>query len=55
MAELADEVVVIIISGRPMIITEELPLADAWVAAWLPGTEGDGVAEALFGDYPFDY
>jgi beta-glucosidase len=24
--------------------------ADAWIAAWLPGTEGDGVADILFGD-----
>jgi beta-glucosidase len=44
---------IILISGRPMILTEQLPLADALVAAWLPGTEGDGVAQALFGDYPF--
>ena len=53
MAERADKVVVIVISGRPMIITETLPLADAWVAAWLPGTEGDGVAEVLFGEFQF--
>jgi beta-glucosidase len=45
--------VIILISGRPMILTEQLPLADALVAAWLPGTEGDGIAQALFGDYPF--
>ena len=49
----ADKVVVIILSGRPLIITEELPLADAWVAAWLPGSEGQGVADVLFGDYDF--
>ncbi len=36
-----------------MVITEQLALADAWVAAWLPGTEGQGVADALFGDAPF--
>jgi len=47
------KLVVILISGRPMIITAQLPLADAFVAAWLPGTEGDGVADVLFGDYPF--
>ncbi|HLO17105.1 MAG TPA: glycoside hydrolase family 3 N-terminal domain-containing protein [Anaerolineales bacterium] len=46
-------VVVILISGRPRVITEQLPLADAWVAAWLPGTEGAGIADVLFGDYPF--
>jgi beta-glucosidase len=46
-------VVVILISGRPRVITEQLPLADAWVAAWLPGTEGAGIADVLFGGYPF--
>ena len=45
------QLVVIIFSGRPLIITEQLPLADAWVAAWLPGTEGQGIADILFGDY----
>jgi beta-glucosidase len=49
----SEKLVVILISGRPMIITDQLPLADAFVAAWLPGTEGDGVAQVLFGDYPF--
>lgn len=43
--------VVILFSGRPLIITDQLPLADAWVAAWLPGTEGQGIADVLFGDY----
>jgi beta-glucosidase len=45
--------VVILLSGRPRVITEGLPLAGAWVAAWLPGTEGAGIADVLFGDYPF--
>jgi beta-glucosidase len=44
-------VVVVLLSGRPMIITDVLPEADAFVAAWLPGTEGQGVADVLFGDY----
>lgn len=44
-------VVVILVSGRPLIITEELPKWDAFIAAWLPGTEGQGVADVLFGDY----
>jgi beta-glucosidase len=44
-------VVVILLSGRPMIIDQVLPQADAFVAAWLPGTEGQGVADVLFGDY----
>ena len=44
-------VVVILFSGRPMIIDKVIGKADAFVAAWLPGTEGDGVADVLFGDY----
>lgn len=45
--------VIILVSGRPMIITSQIADADAFVAAWLPGTEGQGVADVLFGDYPF--
>jgi beta-glucosidase len=44
-------VATLMISGRPMIITEELDEWDAFVAAWLPGTEGAGVADILFGLY----
>lgn len=44
-------VVVILISGRPMIIEPVLLKSDAFIAAWLPGTEGQGVADVLFGDY----
>jgi beta-glucosidase len=44
-------VVVILVSGRPMIIGGILTSADAIMAAWLPGTEGDGVADILFGNY----
>jgi beta-glucosidase len=47
------KLVVILISGRPLIVTEHLSPWDAFVAAWLPGTEGQGVADVLFGDYPF--
>jgi beta-glucosidase len=53
MRERSQKLIVILISGRPMIITEQLPLTDAFVAAWLPGTEADGIADVLFGDYPF--
>ncbi|MBE0538838.1 MAG: glycoside hydrolase family 3 C-terminal domain-containing protein [Ignavibacterium sp.] len=45
--------VIILISGRPMIITNELADCNAFVAAWLPGTEGQGIADVLFGDYNF--
>ena len=44
-------VVVVLFSGRPLIINDALAQADAFVAAWLPGTEGLGVADVLFGDY----
>jgi beta-glucosidase len=44
-------VVVLLISGRPMIIADVLPQADAFLAAFLPGTEGQGIADVLFGDY----
>jgi beta-glucosidase len=44
-------VVVVLLSGRPMILGDILGQADAIVAAWLPGTEGEGVADVLFGDY----
>lgn len=43
--------VIILLSGRPMIITDALDQCDAFLAAWLPGTEGDGIADVLFGDY----
>jgi beta-glucosidase len=45
--------VIILISGRPMIITDELADCNAFVAAWLPGTEGQGIADVIFGDYNF--
>ncbi len=45
--------VVILISGRPMVINDQMAQADAFIAAWLPGTEGAGVAEVLFGLYDF--
>jgi beta-glucosidase len=43
--------VVVLFSGRPMILGDSLDKADAFIAAWLPGTEGDGIADVLFGDY----
>ncbi|MFI5169705.1 MAG: glycoside hydrolase family 3 protein [Vicinamibacterales bacterium] len=43
--------VVVLLSGRPMVVTDELAQANAFVAAWLPGTEGAGVADVLFGDH----
>ncbi|EOY19354.1 Glycosyl hydrolase family protein isoform 3 [Theobroma cacao] len=45
--------VVVIISGRPIVIEPYVSTIDALVAAWLPGTEGQGVIDALYGDYGF--
>ncbi|KAL4350878.1 hypothetical protein AHAS_Ahas10G0186000 [Arachis hypogaea] len=45
--------VVVVISGRPVVIQPYLDTIEALVAAWLPGTEGQGVADVLFGDYGF--
>jgi beta-glucosidase len=44
-------VVVVLLSGRPMILGDTLNQAEAFVAAWLPGTEGQGVTDVLFGDF----
>ncbi|MGZ4383854.1 MAG: glycoside hydrolase family 3 protein [Gaiellaceae bacterium] len=42
--------VVVLVSGRPLVITGQLGSMRALVAAWLPGSEGEGVADVLFGD-----
>lgn len=44
-------VVVVMIAGRPRTVETQLPNWDAFLMAWLPGTEGQGVADVLFGDY----
>ena len=43
----------LVISGRPQIVTGQLPDIDALVASWLPGSEGAGVADVLFGERAF--
>ncbi len=52
-------VVAVFLSGRPLYVTREINAADAFVAAWLPGTEGGGVADLLFrgadGNPAFDF
>jgi beta-glucosidase len=45
--------VVLVVSGRPMNIASIQGEANAIVASWLPGTEGEGVADTLFGSKPF--
>ena len=53
MREQVDQLVVVLISGRPLVIDEALNTADAVVAAWLPGTEGNGVTDVLLGERDF--
>ena len=43
----------LIVSGRPQMITDQLDEMDALIASWLPGSEGVGVADVLFGRRPF--
>ncbi|WGL52826.1 glycoside hydrolase family 3 N-terminal domain-containing protein [Nocardioides sp. BP30] len=45
--------VVLVVSGRPQLISSVVPNADAVVAGFLPGSEGEGVASVLLGDEPF--
>jgi beta-glucosidase len=51
--------VAIFLSGRPLWVNPEINASDAFVAAWLPGSEGEGVADVLFrdndGKTPFDF
>lgn len=47
------KIVVLLISGRPLVVNRQIEQADAFVAAWLPGSEGNGIADVLFGDYNF--
>jgi beta-glucosidase len=50
----AAKCVVVVVSGRPLILDpSQLDAMDGLVAAWLPGSEGEGVADTLFGRRPF--
>jgi beta-glucosidase len=42
------QVIVVLISGRAMTVTDTIKQSDAFIAAWLPGSEGAGVADFLF-------
>jgi beta-glucosidase len=46
-------VIVILISGRTLVINSELENSAAFIAAWLPGSEGQGISDMLFGDFDF--
>jgi beta-glucosidase len=51
--KLGVKVVTVLVSGRPLVVTEQITKSDAFVAAWLLGSEGNGVADVLFGDFDF--
>jgi beta-glucosidase len=53
LGEQCNRLVVVLISGRPLLIADQIDGWDALVAAWLPGTEGQGIADVLFGIEPF--
>ncbi|MFT5574257.1 MAG: beta-glucosidase [Cryomorphaceae bacterium] len=46
-------VVAVLLSGRPLIINQELAEVSSFIAAWLPGSEGQGIADVVLGDYDF--
>ncbi|HET6749270.1 MAG TPA: glycoside hydrolase family 3 protein [Actinomycetes bacterium] len=48
-----DRCVVLVVSGRPLIVSDQLAKMDALVASWLPGSQGEGVADVLFGKQRF--
>ncbi|WP_299521711.1 glycoside hydrolase family 3 N-terminal domain-containing protein [uncultured Lutibacter sp.] len=52
-ASKGQKLIVVLISGRPLVVTNQIDQSDAFIAAWLPGSEGKGIAEVLFGDYNF--
>jgi len=51
--KLGKKIVVVLVCGRPLVVTPQIDQSDAFVVAWLPGSEGHGIAEVLFGEYDF--
>jgi beta-glucosidase len=50
---ISKKVVVVLVTGRPLIITDQVDGWDALMVVWLPGSEGAGVADVLFGKAAF--
>ena len=48
-----DRLVLVLVTGRPLVLDSVIDHCDAVVAAWLPGSEGDGIADVLTGAAPF--
>lgn len=49
----SNKIIVVILSGRPLLISDQIQSWDSLIAGWLPGSEGAGLADVLFGDKPF--
>ncbi|BCN30353.1 glycoside hydrolase family 3 protein [Anaeromicropila herbilytica] len=46
-------IILVLYSANPIIMNQEIDMVDSFIAAWLPGTEGEGITDVLFGDYDF--
>jgi beta-glucosidase len=55
MKEAGRKVVTIFYSGRPLYVNEEINASDAFIAAWLPGTEAGGITDILFANDGADF
>ncbi len=53
MGAVVDRLIVVVISGRPLLLEPVLEHVEAVIACWLPGTEADGIADVLLGSVPF--
>ena len=53
--EAGHQVVTIFYSGRPLYVNEEINASDAFIAAWLPGTEAGGITDVLFAEDGMDF
>jgi len=53
--DLGYKIVTVFYSGRPLYVNEEISLSDAFVAAWLPGTEAGGITDVLFNENNKDF
>jgi len=55
MKEAGYKVVTVFYSGRPLYVNEEINASDAFIAAWLPGTEAGGITDVLFSENDMDF
>ncbi|MCL6258095.1 glycoside hydrolase family 3 C-terminal domain-containing protein [Aquiflexum sp. TKW24L] len=51
--KLGKKIIVVLVCGRPLVVTPQIKQSDAFVVAWLPGSEGHGIAEVLYGEHDF--